>query len=94
MKVQNQTERYLRAQKKVEEIKSFFGNLLAYCLVIPILAWINYQTTSFLWFVFPAIGWGIGLAFHALRVYGYDLVLGKNWEERKIQELMAEDNEQ
>ncbi len=93
MKVQQQTERYLRAQKKVEEIKSFYGNLLAYCLVIPILAWINYQTTSFVWVVFPALGWGIGLAFHALRVYGYDFFLGKNWEERKIQELMAEDKE-
>jgi hypothetical protein len=35
------------------------------------------------------MGWGIGLASHALRTFRIiNPVLGKNWEERKRKELM------
>jgi hypothetical protein len=44
-----------------------------------------------MWFVFPAIGWGIGLVAHGLRAYGYNPLFGKNWEERKIKEFMDKD---
>ena len=86
------TERYLRAKKRVEEIKGFFGNLLAYCLIIPILAYINWRTTNFPWVIFPAIGWGFGLLMHGFRVYGYNLIMGRGWEERKIREYMSKDS--
>ena len=91
MKELSKTESYLRAKKRVEEIKSLFGNILAYCLVIPILAYINWNTTDFPWVIFPALGWGFGLLMHAFRVYGYNLVLGRGWEERKIREYMSKD---
>jgi hypothetical protein len=46
------------------------------------------------WNVFgTTIVWGIILAFHALRVFGNIQVLGKSWEERKLQEFMNEDEE-
>jgi len=35
--------------------------------------------------------WGIGLAAHGFSVFGRDLFFGKNWEERKIQELMEKE---
>ncbi|VAW22464.1 hypothetical protein MNBD_BACTEROID04-389, partial [hydrothermal vent metagenome] len=34
------------------------------------------------------IFWGIGLAFHAFSVFGMDFILGKKWEERKIEEII------
>jgi hypothetical protein len=34
------------------------------------------------------LAWGIGLAVHAIVTYGSFSVLGDEWEERKIQELM------
>jgi hypothetical protein len=34
------------------------------------------------------LAWGIGLAAHAVVVYGFSSVLGDEWEERKIQEIM------
>ncbi|MCL6265507.1 2TM domain-containing protein [Flagellimonas myxillae] len=80
--------KYQRAKEKVECLKSFYSNLLAYCLVIPFLAYINYMTTSFLWVVFPAIGWGIGLTLHWINATGNHPFLGKDWEERKIREYM------
>lgn len=85
-------KRYLKAKEKVEAIKGFYGNLLSYCLVIPVLGWINYSTTSFPWVIFPAIGWGFGVAVHGMEVFGFNPLLGRNWEERKIQEYMEDEN--
>ena len=83
---------YVKAVEKVEKLKEFYQNLVSYCIVIPFLIFINLKTYSkFQWFWFPMIGWGIGLIFHYLEVNNYNLFLGKNWEERKIKELMNDD---
>ncbi|MDF4202591.1 2TM domain-containing protein [Maribacter sp. SA7] len=85
-------KRYEKAKKRVEEIKGFYGNLTSYCIVIPVLAFINYRTTSFVWVIFPAVGWGIGLIAHGLKAYGLNPLFGQDWEEKKIKELMEKDN--
>lgn len=82
---------YFKAKARVKEIKEFYGNLISYCLVIPILIFINYKTYSeFQWFWFPLFGWGLGLTIHAFTVFGY----GANWEERKIEEILAKEKQQ
>ncbi|WP_348713797.1 2TM domain-containing protein [Tenacibaculum sp. 190130A14a] len=87
-----ENSKYVKAVERVEKLKEFYQNLVSYCLVIPFLIFINMKTYSgFQWFWFPMIGWGIGLVFHYLEVNNYTLFLGKNWEERKIKELMKED---
>ncbi|MEM1338938.1 MAG: 2TM domain-containing protein [Bacteroidota bacterium] len=85
-------KRYLKAKERVEQIKGFYGNLISYCLVIPFLWWLNFRTTSFTWAIFPTIGWGIGLFFHGMEAFGHNPFLGKNWEEKKIRELMEKDD--
>ena len=86
----NKEEAYYKAKKRVEEIKGFYGNILSYCIVIPFLIFINYWTSwEFQWFWFPMLGWGMGIVFHAFGVFGY----GKNWEERKIQEILEKENQ-
>lgn len=82
---------YLRAKKRVEEMKCFYGNLIAYLIVIPFLAWLNYMTTDFPWVIFPAVGWGLGVIVNGMSAYGFNPILGRNWEERKIREFMSED---
>ncbi len=84
-------KRYLKAKEKVEKIKGFYANVISYVIIIPFLAFINYRTTSFPWIIFPTLGWGFGLLFHGMEAYGYNPLLGKDWEERKIREYM--DNE-
>ncbi|TDN83035.1 hypothetical protein DET49_1225 [Salegentibacter sp. 24] len=87
-----QQEAYLRARKQVKAEREFYGNLTSYLIVIPVLGLFNYLSYSeFMWVVFPAIGWGIGVFFHGLSVFNHNLLLGKNWEERKIKELMQKD---
>ncbi len=85
-------KRYEKARERVEAIKGFYGNLLAYCLVIPFLAWINLRTTEFYWVLFPAFGWGIGLVAHGMEAFGYNPLWGKRWEEKKIRQFMEDED--
>jgi len=86
----NEDTAYLRAKDRVEKLKGFYGNLISYCVVIPVLIIVNLNTSNFQWFWFPMLGWGMGLTFHALETFGY----GKSWEERKIQEILEKDDKQ
>ncbi len=85
-------KRYEKAKERVKAIKGFYGNLTAYCIVIPILIFLNYSTNSFPWAIFPTLGWGFGLLAHGMEAYGYNPLWGKSWEEKKIRDLM--DNEE
>ncbi|UZO80331.1 2TM domain-containing protein [Aquimarina sp. ERC-38] len=85
-------EKYIRARKKVQKIKEFYSNLASYCIVIPILAFINYQTIRFRfpWFLFPLFGWGIGLIFHYIEAFDWHPIFGKNWQQKRIKKYMNE----
>ena len=84
-----ENSKYVRAVKRVEKLKEFYQNIASYCIVIPFLIFINLRfSPGFHWFWFPMFGWGIGLTFHFLEVNNYNVFLGKNWEEKKIEELM------
>jgi len=90
-----ESSKYLRAVERVEDIKGFYSSLIAYCIVIPFLIYINLKyVPQFHWFWFPMMGWGIGLIFGGFKAFAYNPFLGRNWEERKIQEYMDEDSKQ
>lgn len=84
-------KRYLKAKEKVKAIKGFYSNLIAYLIVIPCLAYLNYRTTDFPWVIFPILGWGFGVLAHGMEAYGYSPFTGKKWEERKIREFMEKE---
>lgn len=87
-------QRYYKAQKRVKEIKGFYTHLTIYCCIIPVIIFINLKyEPSFHWFWFSVLGWGMGLFFHWMAIFGYRLLgFGKDWEERKIKEFMNEKN--
>jgi sensor histidine kinase YesM len=85
----NENSAYYRAKKRVEELRGFYGNLISYCCVIPILIFVNLTySPQFQWFWFSAGGWGFGVLMHAFKVFGYS----SNWEERKIQEILRKED--
>jgi two-component system, LytTR family, sensor kinase len=87
--VEDKDKAYERAKKRVREIKSFYGNLISYCIIIPFLTIINLITNpDNIWFIFPMLGWGIGLAAHGMSVFA----IGKGWEEKKIREILEKQN--
>lgn len=90
-------QKYIRAKKKVKSIKGFYIHLMVYLIVNGFLI-LSQSLSGGGWKIFwewqsysTAIFWGIGLAFHAFGVFGMDILLGKEWEERKIKELMDKD---
>jgi hypothetical protein len=83
---------YKKAKDKVTEIKGFYYNVICYCVAIPFLIFVNLKTLpEFHWFWFSACGWGTALIFHGLSAFGYIPFLNKDWEDRKLQELMQKD---
>jgi hypothetical protein len=94
---QNESLEYQRAVKKVKALKGFYGHLSVY-LVINFLLFIVYTWDE--GFInglqnisnyFTAFFWGIGLAAHAAGVFMPNIIFGREWEERKIKELMKKD---
>ena len=92
-----ENERYERAAKRVKRIKGFYTHAVVYVVVNLMIVIVNIQNLDagesyFQWQNFTTLGfWGIGLLAHGLSVFMPSIILGKNWEERKIKELM--DNE-
>jgi len=85
-------KRFQKAKEKVKALKEFYGNLTAYCIIIPALWWLNYMTTDFVWAIFPTLGWGFGVLVHGMEAYGYNPLWGKRWEARKIREFMERED--
>lgn len=86
-----QEKKYAMAKEHVSKLKGFYINLGMYCLLIPALIGLNIYSSNFPWVLFPAVGWGLGLFFHGAEVFGWNPILGKDWEQRKIEELMEKD---
>ena len=92
-----ENERYERAAKRVKRIKGFYTHAVVYVVVNLMIVIVNIQNLDagesyFQWQNFTTLGfWGIGLLAHGLSVFMPSIILGKNWEERKIKELMDND---
>ena len=98
-------QQYLRAKKRVKNIKDFYVHLIVFVITNIFISGIiifglmksgynlndafsNFEVYS-TW-----IFWGIGMFFHWLGVFGFkSLGLGKDWEEKKIKELMEKEDE-
>ncbi|WP_306642120.1 2TM domain-containing protein [Sanyastnella coralliicola] len=89
----NDQEKYERARKQVEEEKGFYSHLITYVIVITGLIILNQLTSNHQWWYWPALGWGIGLTIHGLGVFGSNFFFGRKWEERRMRQLMEDDQE-
>lgn len=83
-----------RITKRVQRMKGFYKHFIAYLLVNLFLIALQFfsleKGESFFEFstFSTAFFWGIGLALHAANVFGKNIFLGENWEEKKINEYM------
>ena len=97
-------QQYIKAKKKVKDIKGFYSHLSVYIVInIFISGVIIYGLTndenrdfseaiSHIGVYMTWIFWGIGLFFHWLGVFGFKNFFGSNWEERKIKQMMEEED--
>lgn len=89
--------RYQEALKRVKKVKGFYTHLVVFVVINSMIIIAKYQQWEpeedfFKWQTFSTFFfWGIGLLAHALSVFLPSMILGKDWEERKIKELMEKE---
>lgn len=88
--------KYLRAKERVAEMKKFYTGIIFYVIFISFLAALNYYTNEwrYMWFLWAAFGWGIGLVFQAAKAFNWAPFMNKDWEQRKIKELIDKEDHQ
>ncbi len=97
---ENEKDKLKRARKRVEELKGFYIHFSVY-IVINSFILLNIfirslsEGDSFWAFgtFFTPFFWGIGLAFHAAKVFHFNPIFGKKWEERQIQKYIEKDKQ-
>lgn len=91
--------RYQEALKRVKKIKGFYTHLIVYIVINLMIVIVNIQELDagesyFHWHNFTTLFfWGIGIVAHGLSVFLPTAVLGKNWEQKKIKQLMEQGRE-
>jgi len=94
MKNYKKEDNYLRAKTKVKKIKGFYIHLAVYMIINGLLIITNTLANGWDGFksslLTTSLFWGIGLFFHWYGVFGKDVLFSKEWEKRKIKELMDE----
>lgn len=89
--------KYQETLKRVKKIKGFYIHLIVYIFVNILIFFLNVkdldQGESYFQFknFQSAFFWGIGLLAHGMSTFVPYLILGKNWEERKIKEFMEKE---
>lgn len=74
----------------VRDIKSFYVHALQYGVVMIGLLILNLLTNpDYIWAIWPALGWGIGLLIHGLNVFETINLFGDDWEKRQIKKRLA-----
>jgi len=88
---------YRRARRRASHEAGFYVHLMWYGIVIGSLLMVNLIVSpSFEWWIFPAVGWGIGLASHFGTVYGWRWIHERVFEpavQREVQREVTREKE-
>lgn len=98
----NKEQRYIQAKKRVEKISKFYKHLSVYLVVNLFLSTIfiindikDGDTFNEAFFNLGnykiAMYWGIGIVVQAIGTFGLPMFFSKDWEERKLQEYLREE---
>lgn len=79
-----------RARRRAAAEAGFYAHLMSYLGVIAFLALINLFTTRYPWFIWPALGWGIGLFSHYMAVFGSRVVKQRYFDPAVEREVRRE----
>ena len=78
------------AFRHVRKIRGFYGHLARYVIVISALAVFNFiKSPNYFWVIWPALGWGLGILFHGMRVFGTMPFMNADWEKRQVEKYLG-----
>lgn len=93
-------KQYIEARKRVNRLKIFYIHLAGYIVVFGLIVWNlviieeGEYKNAIVWLNCTTIVvWGIVIAIHAWTTFKGRILFGKKWEDRKVKELMKEDEE-
>lgn len=82
-------EQEREALEYVRDIKGFYSHLIMYLIFAPamIVASFFYNDGD-PWYIWPVLGWGVGVAAHGLVVFEVFNLFGADWERRQIEKRL------
>ena len=83
----HQEDFYEKAEKRVNDKKGFYIHLGVFVIIGLFLFALNMFTSGgTLWFHYPMLSWGIGLAIHYIVIFGIPGtdILSDEWEEEEL----------
>ena len=71
----------------MKDKKEFYEHLSTYLGMATFFFFLNMFTGGNMWFYWPMLGWGIGVLFHYIGVFGIPGIgeLDETWEKRQLQ---------
>jgi transcriptional regulator with XRE-family HTH domain len=83
------TDEEARVIEHVKDLKDFYSHLISYLIVVGGLFILNLLTNpEYIWALWVAMGWGIGVISHALSVFEITNFFGADWEKRQIEKRL------
>jgi 2TM domain len=83
------TDPYEMARRQVKKKKAFYRHLSVYLVMGGFFYVLNMMTNpGHLWFYWPMLGWGLGLAMQYVTVFGIPGIVEEmddNWEQKEIE---------
>jgi transcriptional regulator with XRE-family HTH domain len=80
----------ISALKHVRRIRNFYARLAIYIVVISCLAILNFiKSPNHIWVIWPALGWGLGMLFYGMRVFGTMPFMNADWEKRQVEKYLG-----
>ncbi len=79
---------YQEAKKRVEVKKQFYKELSGFVTSSAFMILINLFTSSYLWFLWVIVPWGISILAKGLKIYFFD-TSSPEWEKQAIRKEMA-----
>lgn len=76
------------ARRHVNRLREFYQLLATAAIVIAIAAIVYLAAGGSLWFPWVIFGFAIAIGFSAFDTFGRNLWLGRDWQERKLREVL------
>lgn len=84
-------DRTRKAAERVEELTGFYVHATIFAIINLLLILINFTITDdIIWAHWVLLGWGLGLAAHAVGVFGQIPAFVTRWQYRKMRQLRRE----
>ena len=78
------------ARRQVRRLKGFYRHLTVFLMVGTVMLVLSLLAAPHgRWLPWPLLAWGVGLLFHAAATFSHGRWLGRDWEERKLRDLMG-----